>query len=372
MMEIENREDGSSRPKQADVARKAGVSPSTVSKVINGGPGISQELRTRVFSAMRELGYDPVSGRTSSVTTRRIKLVTFFQFLVRESSYFHSEVVCSVLAECERLGFEIDTVLLNRDQPNDLTHYVQQLETGRADAVMFIGVDRPEILAPAREMYVPVLVVNGNDPECQFDSISPALREGSRLVTRHLIEMGHRDIVHVTHLYRDIIRRRMEGFKEALEEAGIPFSMDRNVIDLDHGPHFSAEKAANHICDLVRRGELKASAIFCVSDYTAFGVIQGLQRAGKRVPDDFSVVSFDDLPLAQLCSPPLTSVGVDRNALGRLAVQRLMDRWNSPGDPPLRIEVGARLSERASVRNLNPSDNDKRIDTPLENANEDA
>ncbi|MBS1209748.1 MAG: hypothetical protein H6R19_2146 [Proteobacteria bacterium] len=350
----EYEEGGSGRPKQADVAKRAGVSPSTVSKVINGGAGISQELRNRVQTAMKELGYDVASGRSVPLVNRRIKLVTFFQFLTRENSYFHSEVICSVLAECERAGFEIDTVLLNRDAPNDMAQYRARLEEGRADGVLFIGVDLPEILQPVRDMCLPAVIINGTDPESEFDCLSPALREGSRMATRYLIERGHREIVHVTHLYRNIIHRRMEGFKEALEEAGIPFSLEHNVIDIDHGAHFSSEKAADVVCSLIREGKLTATAIFCVSDYTAFGVIQGIQRAGKRVPEDFSVVSFDDLPLAQLCSPALTSVGVDRAALGRLAVQRLVDRWQTPADPALRIEVGARLSERNSTRSLQP------------------
>ena len=216
--------------------------------------------------------------------------------------------------------------------------------------MLFVGVDLPEILLPVRSMDLPAVIINGTDPQSEFDCLAPALREGSRIATRHLIDLGHREIVHVTHLYRNIIHRRMEGFKEALEEAGLPFSPERNIIDIDHGSHFSSDKAADLICSLIRQGKLTATAIFCVSDYTAFGVIQGIQRAGRRVPEDYSVVSFDDLPLAQLCSPTLTSVGVDRVALGRLAVQRLLDRWQNPDGPALRIEVGARLSERNSSR----------------------
>lgn len=350
-----NEESVGPRLKQADIARKAGVSPSTVSKVINGGPGISQELRSRVMNAVRELGYDAqTAGRQTATQLRRIKLVTYFQFLTRESSYFHSEVICSVLAECERLGLEIDTVLLSRDDPNDMEQYQTRLSEGRVDGVMFVGVDMPDALAPVRHAGWPAVLINGYDPEGQFDCISPALREGSRLATRYLIERGHREIVHITHLYRPIIRRRLEGFKDALEEAGIEFSMDRHVIDIDHDHHFSSEKAAEKICDMIRRRDLKATAIFCVSDYTAYGVIQGILRAGKSVPGDYSVVSFDDLPLAQLCSPSLTSVGVDRVAFSQVAVGRLIERLQNPEGPALRIEVGAHLSERNSTRSLLP------------------
>lgn len=175
------------------------------------------------------------------------------------------------------------------------------------------------------------------------------------MATRHLIELGHRDIVHVTNIYRPFIARRLEGFRDALEEAGIPFDAARNVIDIPQQGHFSIETTAEAIFRLVSEGNLRATAIFCVSDYIAFGTIQGIQRAGRNVPDDFSVISFDDLPLAQLCRPAITTVGVDRPAVGRLAVERLVGRLHEPEGPTLRIDVGARLTVRESARRLDPA-----------------
>lgn len=350
---------GGARPRQSDVARLAGVSPSTVSKVINGAAGISAELRDRVTRVMQELGYDPgerraPTGSGAGTRVRRVKLITFYQFLVRENSYFHAEVIRSVLTECERQGMEIETVLLSRDGPNDLDAYAAKLTATPADAMMLVGIDAPEILAPVRAAGVPALIVNGADPDCRIDCVSPALRDGSRMATRHLIEQGHREIVHVTHLYRRFIRQRLEGFRDALEEAGIAFSPERHVLDIDHDRHFSSERAADFICERVLSGQLNATAIFCVSDYTAFGVVQGIQRAGKSVPGDYSVACFDDLPLAQLSSPTLTSAGVDRDALGRLAVQRLVERMQRPDIPVLRIEMAPHLSVRNSTRRLEP------------------
>ncbi|MFT4173679.1 MAG: LacI family DNA-binding transcriptional regulator [Rhodocyclaceae bacterium] len=339
------------RPRQADVAKRAGVSPSTVSKVINGGAGISAELRMRVVQAARDIGF-PIEEPRAPVAERtvcRIKLITNYQFLTYDGNYFHAEVIQSVLAECERSGIEIDTVLLDRDHQNNLEKFRTQIHSGEVHASIIVGVDSSPILELVRELDVPVVLINGNDPACQFDSVMPAFRDGSRMATRYLIEQGHRDIVHVTHLYRPLIRRRLDGFREALEEAGLPFSFERNVIDIASG-HFSAEQAATAVAERIRAGTLKATALFCVSDYTAFGVVQGILRSGCTVPGDFSVASFDDLPLAQLCRPALTSVGVDRRALGRIAVERLLTRMQGDTGPTLRIEVGPRLTVRESTR----------------------
>lgn len=340
------------RPRQIDVAKAAGVSPSTVSKVLSGDSSISKKIRERVLHAIRELDYPIAELRShgAAKSTGKIRLVTYYQFLTRENSYFHSEIIHAVLDECHRLGYEILTLLLNRDQENSADEYRAQLAEEEVDAVLFVGIDQPEFLGPVRESGAVALIVNGNDPDSYFESISPALRDGCRMVTRHLIAQGHTEIVHVTHLYRSFIRRRLEGFKDALEEAGLPFSMENNVIDMIGmgEQRFSAERAAEEIQRIVEAGKLKATAIFCVSDYTAFGVIQGLQQAGKKVPDDYAVASFDNLPLAQLCRPRITSAGVDRDSMGRLAVRRLIERIQSPSSPVLRIEVGATLCERES------------------------
>lgn len=344
------------RPKQSDVARAAGVVPSTVSKVINGNSKISQEVKDRVINAIHDLGYVAPSAKQKIInfTPTRIKLVTYHQFITSDTRYFHSEVIQSVLEECKNTRIEISTVLLDIEAPNDIDNYKSQLSDSPTDGVLFIGIDAPEILAPVREMGIPGVIINGDDPDFTFDSISPAYRDGCKLVMRHLLALGHRDIVHVTHLYRSFIHLRLDGFREALEEAGIEFSMDRHVLNIGdmEEKRFSPEKASDEIYRRINEGSLKATAFFCVTDYTAFGVIQGIQRSGKTVPGDYSVASFDDLPLSQMVTPKITSAGVDRSVLGRMAVQRLLEHIKNPQSPVLRVEVGAHFSIRESTRKL--------------------
>jgi DNA-binding LacI/PurR family transcriptional regulator len=339
------------KPKQSDVARRAGVSASTVSKVVNGGPGISAEVRDRVLRAMKDVGYAADQARLpAAAAPRRVALITYYQFLTRDGAWFHADVLATILEECERRGLEIETILLNRDGAVDVDRLQASLETAAADAVLIVGIDAPEVLRPTRSRGLPGVIVNGVDPELGYDCVLPAAREGSRLATRHLIELGHRDIVHVTHLYRPFIRRRLEGFRDAFEEAGLPFDPERNVINIPQHGHFSIEMTADAIERRMRDRRLEATALFCASDYIAFGTIQGIQRAGYSVPDDVSVISFDDLPLSQLCRPAITSVGVDRVAIGRLAVERVVGRLQDLDGPTLRIDVGARLTIRDSTR----------------------
>jgi DNA-binding LacI/PurR family transcriptional regulator len=338
--------------RQVEVARRAGVSPATVSKVINGGTGISPELRSRVLQTMQEMGYVPDEAqRRLGAIPRRICLITYFQFLSLDSSYFHAEVIRSITSECAHFGISMESVLLDRDGPRDLALYRQQIKERDTEGVLIVGIDSLELLAPLRGTGKSVVIVNGNDPLGMLDSVSPAARLGSYLAAQHLLACGHREIVHVTHLNRPFIQQRLDGFREALEQAGIPFDAARHLINIDCDT-CSAQRASAMIGSMVRRGTLKATALHCVSDYTAFGVIQGLQRAGRLVPQDHSVVSFDDLPFAPLCTPPLTSVGIDRSHLGRIAVKQLINRYQHPDEPAQRVETGPRLSIRESVQTL--------------------
>ncbi|MDB5812976.1 MAG: hypothetical protein JWM03_306 [Rhodocyclales bacterium] len=343
--------------RQVEVARRAGVSPATVSKVINGGAGISAALRSRVLQTMEEMGYLPDEAqRRMGAIPHRICLVTYFQFLSLDTSYFHAEVIRSITSECAHFGISVESILLDRDGPRDLAAYRRQLKAhGDVEGVLSVGIDSLELLAPLRGTGKAILIVNGNDPLGMFDSVSPAARLGSYMAAQHLLACGHREIVHVTHLNRPFIQQRLDGFREALEQSGIPFDASRHLINIDN-QIFSAQRASNVISTMVRQGKLHATALHCVSDYTAFGVIQGLQRTGRRVPQDHSVVSFDDLPFAPLCTPPLTSVGIDRSHLGRVAVKQLIHRYQHPDEPAQRVETGPRLSIRESVQTLRSQD----------------
>lgn len=340
------------RPRQTDVARRAGVSPATVSKVINGGAGISPGLRKRVLQAMEALGLHPDEARRRlGALPHRICLITYAQFLALDSSYFHAEVLRAITAECAAYGMRIDRVLLDRDAPNDPGAYRRHLAELEFDAALMVGLDDQVFLEPLRAGRVPVVIVNGHDRLGLCDSVSPAARQASYLAAQHLLACGHREIMHITHLFRPVIQQRLEGFRDALEQAGIPFDPARHVLNIDCQV-FSTERAASVIEQRVRQGQLTATGLHCVSDYTALGVIRGLVRAGRRVPADHSVVSYDDLPIAALCEPPLTAAGVDRTSLGRLAVKRLIERFQAPAEPAQRIELAAHLCSRASVRVL--------------------
>jgi len=175
--------------------------------------------------------------------------------------------------------------------------------------------------------------------------VSPAFRAGAHLATRHLIERGHREILHVTSLHRSTCRKRLDGFRDALRGAGLPFRDDM-VINLDS---YAADFVERAMAEKVASGPLPATAVFCVTDSAALGLISALRRAGYSVPRDLSVIGFDDMPMSALFAPRLTTIHVDREAIGRAAVERLIARVAMPDEPAWRIELGGHLAERDSV-----------------------
>ncbi len=177
---------------------------------------------------------------------------------------------------------------------------------------------------------------------------------GGWLATRHLIDAGHRDIVHVTHPHRISLQQRLGGFRDALEEAGIVFDPAKHVIDICSKQLLSTE--ARQVMErYLAAGKPDCSAFFCASDMIALGVLQALVAAGYKVPQDFSIVGFDDLAVGTLSTPALTTLAVSRDQLGRNANRMLLEQLGNTGQPIRRISTGVRLMERDSVRRLKVS-----------------
>ena len=336
----------SQRTKQAEVARRAGVSVSTVSKVVNDAPGISQELRRRVQQAAESLGY--FAKAAAAKTRKSVMLVTYYQFVVRDPTSFYADILDGLIAEAEVAGLNLVTLLIDR---TDGAERISQMLKDRPDGIIMMGADEEHLLAPLREANCPVVILSGQDRLMQFDSVSPAFRAGGYLATKRLLDLGHRKIVHVTHLYRRTIRSRLEGFRDALEEAGIAYDPAVHLIDAGD-VMFDPQEAERAVLKRLDRGMIDTTAFFCAADVTAIGVMQALQRMDLRVPQDVSIVSFDDLPIAQLCSPPLTTVTLDRTEIGRAGIRSLVQRWNDSVAPSRRIELGVRVVVRLSDQPL--------------------
>jgi DNA-binding LacI/PurR family transcriptional regulator len=331
----------------ADVASAAGVSIAAVSKALNEREGVSSVTRDHIVRIANGLGYRKRSARATEQMPGRIRLITFDRFV--SSDRFYDAIVRSITDEAAQAGLEIELQLLHNTD-NAVAEGIAELHRLQApQALILIGVDMPELLDAVAQLGCPAVIVNGMDKQMRIASVSPDYHSGGWLATRHLIDAGHRDIVHVTHPHRISLQQRLAGFRDALEEAGIMFDATRHVIDI-RSKQLLGTETRQVMESYLAGGKPACTAFFCASDMIALGVMQALTAAGYKVPQDFSIVGFDDLAVCTLSTPALTSLAVSRDQLGRIAIRMLLEQVGNPAQPVRRISTGVRLVGRDSVQ----------------------
>jgi len=340
------------RIQQREIAARAGVSISTVSRVLNGVTGISETLQQRVLSAAAELGYQGIADTIQ----RKVQSVTLLTDLPLEPLLdpFHADILSGVEAECRRQGIHMSYAATSAGSTSS-TFVLERIKQNRVGGIILLSVDDSLLIEQCIALGVPIVLINAEHPGLPIDTFLPDNQFGPLLAMRHLIEQGHRRILHLTHIVRRTIQRRHEAYRAALEEAGIPYD-PALVVDTN----ISAEGGYEVTKRILAENKLDFTAIFCANDITAIGVLRAMQEAGRSVPEDVSVVGYDDIAMAAFLSPPLTTVRIEREELGSLAVRRLIERATSPILTPIRVELAARLVKRQSVGRVNSKPSDGR------------
>ncbi|RMF51078.1 MAG: LacI family transcriptional regulator [Anaerolineae bacterium] len=324
-----------------DVAKHAGVGIATVSRVINGSPSVSEETRQRVLQAIEELNYtpNPIARRLSTGRTWTIgALVPFFtlpEFVKRLQGIQHA------LSESE-----YDLVLFNIENLAQRDRYFLDLtRNNRVDGLLILSLSlSDQQVATFREANIPVVLVDAAHPEVSRVVVNH--RQGGRMATEHLISLGHQRIAFVSDPLEDPFhftapRQRYEGYREALEAAGLPFREEYAL----HGPHGreNARKMGRTLLSL----EEPPTAVFAASDTQAIGVMEAAREMGLRVPDDLSVIGYGDLRDAEYLN--LSTIHQPLFESGLEAVNLLLELIEDPPESPRVMELPIHLVERATT-----------------------
>jgi LacI family transcriptional regulator len=314
-----------------DLAREAGVGIGTVSRCLNNHPSVSAETRARVLSVAKRLSYQP-HAYAQRLASRRTN--TFAAIIPYFTNYFFIQVLQGIQDKASELGFDI--VLYGVNHPQQVEYYLRRsLQQGRVDGVLFFSMMLPESFAAKfPQMGLPLVLVDSSHTE--FDSIRVKNREGSFTATRHLISLGHTDIAMINgSLETHPGRERLEGYRSALESAGIPYSPDRLYISgIAKQDGFSRDSGRESMTRLlaVSRSGNRPTAVVVSCDIQALGVLEVIGEQGLRVPEDIAVVGFDDIELAQYAR--LTTMRQPMHEMGLLAMERLCARIKDPAAPP--------------------------------------
>ncbi len=317
-----------------NIADHVGVSVSTVSRSLSGAPGISVDVRDKIRSAAKSLDYSGLGQSYSIIVAVDVHAIE------SGAGEFMQAVQRGIEAEATTLGLSLSVqhIVLKSAPIADLG--------GRADGYLLLSLQDENVVRQLVTAGTPAVIVNGREPLMRLDAVAPANRAGGYLGTKHLLDLGHRDILFLGHSKRPTIRDRMLGNQRALSEAGIDTKSVQS-IDL---PEMRADVAYQQVSDFIRQnGAETITAIQCCNDASALGAMAALSEAGLRIPDDISVVGFDDVPAAALNSTPLTTLRVATQDLGARGLNRLLDRIQNPDQLVTYTETAVSLIERAST-----------------------
>jgi len=329
-------------PTIRDVAREAGVSIATVSRVINRtGHAVSQPTRERVLSAVEVLDYHPnaVAKSLSKRTTETIGVV-----IPDISNPYYAEIVRGIQDGAEEAGYT--AILRNTDRsPKKAIEGVVLFREKLADGGIFVGGELPEseIQKALGKKPIAGIVIgrqNVSLPSVQIDNVSAA---GD--VVRHLISLGHSRIAFLSGLeYSHTMEDRLKGFRTAMETHNCP--VDTRLISWGLP---TIDDGYRRMSALLAAAQSKPSALVAVSDQVAMGAIRAAGERGLRVPEDLAVAGFDNTPLAPFFCPPLTTIDIPRYQMGAVAIRLLLGIMNGRQVPPVSW-LPTRLIVRGSTR----------------------
>ncbi|CAH1219859.1 LacI family DNA-binding transcriptional regulator [Paenibacillus sp. JJ-223] len=324
-----------------DIAREAGVSIATVSQVINGKGKISEKRRAEIMEIMERLNYQP-SAIAAALTGKQT--YTFGLLVPDISNPYFAELARAVEDRSRKLGYSV--VICSTDNKDErVERYLNLLQQKRVDGMMIgTGISNAEILAPLLQQSIPVALIARHLPTLEVHTVAIDDRLGGALAARHLLELGHeRMAVLAEQAGVSSSRERVRGFREALEQAGHELAAER-VLESAIEPG-AAKAAALQLLGASPR----PTALFCCNDMQAIGALQAAKELKLRVPEELSVVGFDNTILASVTSPPLTTIAQPIEELGRHAVDLLIDELKEERQPARNMILKPELVVREST-----------------------
>ncbi len=322
-----------------DIAREAGVSVPTVSRVVNGRDDVSAATREKVEALLRRHGYRVQRGPRRS---RAFLIDLVFDDL---DSPWAVEIIRGVeeVAHAAGAGTVVSAV---HGRSSSAQAWLQNLHRRASDGVLLVTPDLQHDLGPAlRDSSVPMVVVDPSGlPPLDVPSVGATNWAGGMTATTHLVEQGHRRIAHVGGPSRLLCSRaRLDGYRAGLESAGL--QVDPDLVREGDFRQASGLREGQALLDL----DDPPTAVFAASDQMALGVYEAVRRRGLRVPEDLSVVGFDDLDMATWASPPLTTVRQPLAEMGATAARTLLDLADGREVPHPRVELATVLVVRSST-----------------------
>ena len=339
----------SGKLKIREIALQAGVSISTVSRVLAGKSNTSAASRQKVLECAKSIGV------LASMPSRCLlfKNITVFApkraFDLR-ADIFYYKVVQGIRDAVAQSDIHLSYCAIEENDA-DVPLFLKKLGSPSCDAAIVIGIDDPHIHALAADVDKPCVLINCDEDSMRLDAVSPDHQLIGRFSAKYLIEHGHREILALMCLRRSTMEHRLNGIREAFAANNIVFDDNRHLIST---AGFAAEEAREAVSTHLGRLEREQypTAILAGGDFMASGAIAALLDKGLSIPGDISVMSMDGFNLAETHDIPLTAVHVPRDELGAEALRLLQQRFVTPDAPFCHLLLSGRLFVGNSVRRL--------------------
>lgn len=329
-----------------EIANEAGVSISTVSRVINNNPrAASKEMQERIWEIVRRTGYTPNSaaqnlkrgGRSPSETKSRSIACLFARTSSAMTDIFFSSLARSIEQEAFHHNYILKYSFSSFDISNPATY--QLITDNTVNGITVLGRCDQQTLKFLRQYFNNIVYVGLNSLDAKYDQIICEGKQAAMTVTEHLINLGH---THIGYIGETSCEERYAGYCEALERHRMPFHKEyiANVNLSSEGGYQGAK--------LLLERNARVSAVFCGNDITAIGAMHAFQESGLSIPGDISVISIDDIETAQYLTPMLTTIHIPTQELGQMAAKILIDRIEGGHHLPIKMNLPFYLANRES------------------------
>jgi LacI family transcriptional regulator len=335
-------------PRIIDIAQKANVSPSAVSLALNNKTGISGEVRQKIISIASNMGYKnipPENGGRENITIKLIKIAKHGHIVNEQHNAFITEYLEGIEAGAKRRKFKLEVSFFNRVPIEEV------IETNRDTAVDGLIVLGTELSAHELNFFTglgkPTVFIDTYFPFALYDCIDMDNADGVFKAIQHLYANGHRRIGLIKSSYEvRNFKMREFGFREAMEYFSLPIQ-EKYIVTVDPAFDLTIVDMGKH---LDKRGDLP-TAFFCMNDTIAYGCMKSLRDHNYRIPEDISIVGFDDLPSSSLMS--LTTIRVSTHQIGKRALEKLTERIIAGSENiPENILISGNLVIRNSVKKI--------------------
>lgn len=320
-----------------DIAIKCGVSPSTVSKVINDYDAIPPETKDKIRKCMKEMNYIPnVSAKSlSRGSSRNVGILCFLGPNITPFKHnLFIDVLDSFQNEMNANNYDLLFVSRNVDERSG-SFYQNCISRDVAGVLLFGDMTNPEMIE----------VINSSIPKVGFDYLGDQMTgvfsdncDQTKALTMHLIKLGHRNIVFVHGDFNEVTNLRIKGFKDALAEAGISFKDSM----LEESKYLDKESIRNVTSNILRRINIPTAIMF-PDDISAIQGLGAIRESGRSCPQDISITGFDGIQLSQTISPHLTTIKQDSETIGKTLAHKLIFAMNDKKAAPELIEIRASL-----------------------------